>query len=486
MIKDNNSSFIDGFSQWENPLSQKSDGVTETEKKLSNLGANTFLELWSYPNLFKKQEYGKELCDLLVVFGQHIIIFSDKECKFGNSGNIQTDWVRWYKKAVLASANQLYGAMSWIKKFPDRIAMDPKGAIDFPLKISITEDTKFHLVAIAHGAEHACKKYFGGGDGGLIVTNEPPLDVRKPGECDPFTVGKTRNNENVFVHIMDGSGYENVLRELDTIKDFTEYLSDKEALFSSNAYVLATSENQILGYYLSQKLAGEEEPLKRAMLKNPNISAFTFDEGNWEELLDAESYRQWKSKIQISYFWDDLLHRTFRFMKMGISYTSAPSLEQQSELFKYIAKNNRIERACLAKGFLDFFLKMPHDYRGTRIIIDPEDNGLCYLLFLLPRFQSVSYEDYRQVRLQMLQDYCAIEKALHPEYKMIVGIAHESSERYGSSEDFIAFPVDDWSEENQKMALETLHEYRTQGWIGDRKYVIAEDVLGENKQTVLD
>jgi hypothetical protein len=34
----------------------------------------TFLNLWSYPNVFKVQNKGKELCDLFVVFNNHIII----------------------------------------------------------------------------------------------------------------------------------------------------------------------------------------------------------------------------------------------------------------------------------------------------------------------------------------------------------------------------------------------------------------------------
>jgi hypothetical protein len=38
---------------------KKSQGVTETEKLLSELCENTFLKLWSFPNPFKAD--GKEL-----------------------------------------------------------------------------------------------------------------------------------------------------------------------------------------------------------------------------------------------------------------------------------------------------------------------------------------------------------------------------------------------------------------------------------------
>ena len=213
---------------------QKSNGVTASEEKLGRLGYQTFLSLWSYPNLFQKHKLVKELCDLLVVFENHIIIFSDKDCSFGDSGDINTDWLRWYKRAILNSANQLRGAMSWIKKCPDRICMDETGAIPFPLKIEITEETEFHLIAVAHGAYEACKKYWNGGDGGLVITNEPPVNLTDRDNCEPFKIGHIFPNGQPFIHVFDDSSYATVLQEMDTIRDFVDYLSDKEKLFCSN------------------------------------------------------------------------------------------------------------------------------------------------------------------------------------------------------------------------------------------------------------
>lgn len=47
--------------------------VNTTEKTLSDLCDLAFLKLWSFPNPYK--EPGKELCDVLVVFDNNIIIF---------------------------------------------------------------------------------------------------------------------------------------------------------------------------------------------------------------------------------------------------------------------------------------------------------------------------------------------------------------------------------------------------------------------------
>ena len=169
---------------------KKSGGLTASENKLAILGYHTFLSLWSYPNPYKMQSNGKELCDLLIVFDKHIIIFSDKDCAYGNSGDALVDWRRWYKKAIQKSAEQLIGAKNWILHYPDRIAVDAKCSQKLPLEIKITPETRFHLIAIAHGAEESCKAYFSGEDGGLLIDNQIVGDMHIGKDCDPFRIGQ--------------------------------------------------------------------------------------------------------------------------------------------------------------------------------------------------------------------------------------------------------------------------------------------------------
>ena len=94
----------------------KSAGTTASERYLAQLCERTFLTLWSYPNVFRDQCQkagkgdGKELCDLLVVFGDDVIIFSDKSCGFPDTGNPHVDWSRWCKRSILKASDQLYGA----------------------------------------------------------------------------------------------------------------------------------------------------------------------------------------------------------------------------------------------------------------------------------------------------------------------------------------------------------------------------------------
>ena len=93
---------------------QKSSGITPTEKYLVRLCERAFLRPWSYPNLYRDQGGGKELCDVLIVFGRDVIIFSDKSCAYPDTGDDVKDWGRWFKSSIKESARQVYGAERWI------------------------------------------------------------------------------------------------------------------------------------------------------------------------------------------------------------------------------------------------------------------------------------------------------------------------------------------------------------------------------------
>jgi hypothetical protein len=69
----------------------------------------TFLSLCSHAGIYRDHgksgtRDGKEVCDLLVVFENHVIIFSDKDCGFPNAGDLRLDWSRWFRRAVENSA----------------------------------------------------------------------------------------------------------------------------------------------------------------------------------------------------------------------------------------------------------------------------------------------------------------------------------------------------------------------------------------------
>ncbi len=140
----------------------KSGGATPTERLLAKLCEQTFLGFWSYPNTYRDQGGPKELCDLLVVSGNNIIIFSDKRCAFPDTGDLKLDWSRWYRKAILGSAQQIFGAERWLKNHPDRVFLDNKCAERLPLSLAHMSNCRFHRVIVALGAQQRCRRHLGG------------------------------------------------------------------------------------------------------------------------------------------------------------------------------------------------------------------------------------------------------------------------------------------------------------------------------------
>jgi len=229
------------------PRFTKSGGLTASERYLAELCERSFLSLWSYPNVYRQP--GKELCDNLVVFREHIIIFSDKSCEFPESGNVIQDWTRWFKRAVQKSADQVYGAERWLREQPHRLFTDAKCTQPFPLTLPGLQDARFHRVVVALNASSRCRQFFDNtGTGSLMLRPEIVGDAHY---SSPFTIGQIDARRG-YIHVLDDVTLNVVLRELDTVTDLTNYLVRKEVALSSGRLVGAAGEEELLAHYLTK------------------------------------------------------------------------------------------------------------------------------------------------------------------------------------------------------------------------------------------
>jgi hypothetical protein len=246
---------------------EKAEGVNESERYLQKLCDKTFLSLWSYPAVHK--EKGKECCDLLVIFENHVIIFSDKDCQFPDSGQIKNDWER------------------WIKKYPNQLFLDSLCEKPFPLEIPNLSTAKFHLVVVAHGSSTRCQQEHGG-SGSLMINSSmkgfSAHDAIKNGGI-PFMVGDI-DPSRTFVHILDDTSLEIVVDTLDTIADFVSYLTDKEKFFRSGKAVIASGEEDLLAYYLTHANDKNQSDFIIASQVD-NRTLLIFEEGFWEQFVQS-------------------------------------------------------------------------------------------------------------------------------------------------------------------------------------------------------
>jgi hypothetical protein len=427
-------------------LITKNIGVTEAEKYLGGLCEKSFLSLWSYPGLFKKAQ--KELCDLLVVFGNDIIIFSDKDCSFDVGKDLKIAWDRWYKRAVIESANQAWGAENWIKQYPKEVYLDSACQNPYPFELPDVKSAKFHLVIVAHQISDACKAYYGSGSGSLMVSND---EVFASGSGMPFVIGDL-DKSKTFVHFFDDTTLDIVMKNIDTITDFVSYLNKKEKFMRSGIGVMSAGEEELLAYYLKNMNKNGEHDF---VLPKEGINMISLDESFWESFKKNPQRLAQKEEDKVSYFWDHLIEMFAKHAQQGTEYFKQKNnLTTTEKILRFLAKESRFNRRILSKAFLEIAEKTPKDQRMLRCL-PPHKKGDPYYVFLIfPWKQDETELINREVRVGFLEASMRVFKLKNPEALDIIGIATESGRFHaeGGSEDVAYLDTRVWTKENEKEA----------------------------------
>ena len=141
---------------------------TDSERYLAALCERTFLSLWSVTSVHRDQGSGSEICDLLVVFGDHVVVFSDKDCDFPDTGDLVRDWSRWFRRSILDSAKQIAGAERWLREHPGRVFIDQSCTTPIHLALPAQDRMVVHRVAVTHKSAARCRREFRGGSGSLF------------------------------------------------------------------------------------------------------------------------------------------------------------------------------------------------------------------------------------------------------------------------------------------------------------------------------
>jgi hypothetical protein len=432
------------FPSNENPWStlKTASGTTPTESELLRLARNSFLSLWSFPNVYTDEgrhganSDGKELCDLMVVFGNDVLLFSDKNCAFPSIDNLNLAWNRWYRRAVEKSAKQLAGAESWITRFPSRVFLDAKCRQIVPVQLPPAERRRVHLIAIAHGASVAATKHWESMESGSSGT--PIIDTQLVGrqhENKPFMLGWPLESKR-FVHVFDGDILSLVLRELDTLSDFVNYLGKKQDLFEkSGCDFLITGEEELLAAYLANI---DPETNEHQFQTFPSDHIVFLEEGSWGKLKASAGYRGRAAANEISYLWDDLIEYQASHMIHGSSELTMAAATKGSEedVLRVMASENRLKRRMLGESIHFLRLKSNEKLRSTRIITDGQRRRV-YAMLALPYLPEQPHNEFRDYRQYMLHVYCEGAILQFPEAHEIVGIAFEHYDSNIVSVDFL-------------------------------------------------
>lgn len=292
------------------------------EAWVHGIAFSSFLKDWCIPN--PRKDNGKEICDLLVVFGDTILIWQIKDIKY--SGNDK----RFIRKSIDSSVKQIKGAERTL--FSAQDVFDFKNAYDHSLAFDPNAIRTVHRI------------------------------VASLGEADillPIAV----EDEQKLIHVMDRS-LEGVLNELDTVSDFMKYLEDKEALWASGKTIEAESnELDVLADYIVNDKSFEH-------LHDTDEVYYT--SGIWDKVTKEPNFLRKKEEDKISYVWDHIigeLHKSEdptdyllmarelaapnRFRRRALSQQFVSALKESAE------RRNGFRRLVLSDGAVFVFLFRP-------------------------------------------------------------------------------------------------------------------------------
>ena len=415
---------------------KRSTGLTPSEELLAKLCDRSFLSLWSYPNLFRRP--GKELCDLLVVFGDDVVIFSDKSCAYPNTGDTVLDWKRWYRRSIAESAKQLRRVEGWLKNSPERVFLDAKCREPLPINLPPAERLRVYRVCVAVGASART----------LTESNKRDLTISAIVEDDNerFTIGKITAAPG-FVHVFDENTLPVVLSELSTIADFLDYLRKKEFLLESGRFAFGESELDLLGYFLwhDRKFPFQAE------------TRFRLDPNLWRQVEADTHFLAAREENKVAHFWDGMIeYLTELYMKEELERGNEMAVADYERTVRLMAAETRFSRRLLSKWILERAELAKDGYVGS---YSPSlQEGVLYVLLVGTGDGGKDNAEYRKARSEQLFTRCIASKAAEPDKRFIIGIALDARGVKGSTEDFIYMDTDGWAEEEFRKADEVRQE----------------------------
>ncbi|WP_066525799.1 hypothetical protein [Erythrobacter sp. CCH5-A1] len=445
---------------------ERGQGITRSERKLAKLADKTFLSLWAYPNSYNDRDMrkgqGKELCDLLAVCGDDVLVFSDKEITWPN-GDLETAWRRWYRRAVTSSVKQIRGAERWIRTHPDRVFIDAECKTQLPVNLPPPARLRIHGIVVTSGSEPAVRQHVGDKDGTLMVIGQPPSPQSGSSasiDFPPFMVGDP-DPQGSFVHVFDAPSLKLVMSELDTISDFVAYLIERSNAIRSGTLGIAAAEADLLALYLSNAGPDGRNQLPVGPAYNNDMLAVA--PGNYRALRASPEYRARVAANAGSYHWDRLIELFARNLLGGTSVAVAgmqPEIRSAEVALRQMALECRVNRRALGHAFMSAYRKAEEakQDRFARLILpfegcaDPES---AYLFLVLAYrgdwLTAKGYDYYREGRGGFLKAYCQVALFQNRSLKRIVGIAVDAAPsltgRVGGSEDLMMVQIDEWTPE---------------------------------------
>jgi hypothetical protein len=366
----------------------------KAEQIVYELAEKTFMIDWCFKNP-KLSSSKKELCDLIVVFGDTAIIWTVANIAF--KGDVK----RFTRKSIEHNLKQIKGAYTKLTRLKDTINLS--NPVRGEEKFDPNLIKKIFMVAVCVGA-------------GKI----------------PFWGGEVHKGK--LIHILDEISLTIILNELDTIIDFCHYIGSKEKfLLNTNQQVFIDGgEENLLAYYLYH---GREFKFSNSsdIILIPN--------NNWDKLVSNPQYQAKNKENLISYGWDIIIS--------WLHESRSPEYETMS---RELANTSRLERRILAKSLMECKEEAKEkSLSQMKRFFTLNDKTYVYLI--------VEHHIDREFRKRMLGLTCFVARGLCKKNQRVIGIASDRAGSPAYAYDCCILEEPNWTAEDEKFKAKIQAEY---------------------------
>ena len=287
---------------------------------------------------------------------------------------MEVAWCRWIKRAVRDAAKQAKGAERWITKFPDRVFLDRDCTTPFPIDLPPPDNRVIHRIVVAKGAAEACKQHLPDSSGSLII--RPGIKAGEHWSPDddafrPFAIGDL-DPSGSFVHVIDDVALDILMEELDTVRDFTDYLEKRMAFIRSDRLLEAHGEENLLAFYaIRTNDHGDHD-----FVSGNENELISIDRSHYKHFTENPQYIAKKNADRISYLWDEIIKAFTTHMLDGTSIT-LPGHDFDLRIneigVRHMALQSRLARRSLGEAVANAFGKGRNTDRFFRLMISPPE-----------------------------------------------------------------------------------------------------------------
>jgi hypothetical protein len=405
--------------------------ASRSEAYLLQLAERTFLKPWVLSGPAYKA--GKEISDLVIPFGDDVIIVSDKAPDYDIADGPDLAWSRWARTAVEGSLLQLGGAvrrldMPGVKVFTDPGARNPLG---FPLPP--IERRRYHLVAIARPSRDPTA--LPAGWRGLGYN-----DASTPG---PFELGPL-GVRGSFVHLFDGETIDLLLQRLDTVTDFLAYLTTRAAALGSGQG-FHFLEPDLLAHATINWMQGRGHVIDGS---GPTLSRRL--PGLWESYSASDRARETQEKDRPSRLIDNLIETFHDEFLAAEARGGHPDADNHETTMRMLASESRLARRMIV-ATLSALLDEPNQaIYWSNTIASPSTPGVRYVLLTCPRPPGLADAEVDRNHLQELSNHIILA-ADHFRDDFIVGMAFGNRASNDPISMVRVLDARDWSERDQAL-----------------------------------